>query len=274
MKYIKIIVAALALLSLLSCEEIVDNPELPYKEQLVIKAFVYADSNAKNIKITRTLHPLEEYSTEKALVSDAEAYIINNGIKYKLNYDKSTNLYNNLDIKFEKGQKYEFQAFWKNLKVYGNTIIPEQYNYNLTYNKKSGTNNAMIECEIFIEFSPSENYAYDAGEIYYDSYYKKTWFSTRNTYDNSYIKNGKITMDMGNKYFPLYFNDDQIKSALSTYNYYITIFDYAYYKYYLTQYNGDSSNDIFGTSGNNIDWNISGDGVGLFIGGNIKQLNF
>lgn len=276
MKYIKIVIASLALFTMLACEENVSNPELPYKEQLVIQAYIYADSNAKNIRITRTLHPLDNYTFEKALVKDAEVYIVNNGTKYKLIFDESTKTYYNLDIKFEKGQKYELQAFWKKLKAYSSTFIPESFDYKLTYIKKSNTNMGMRECDIIIEFSPNKNYAYDAGEVYYDDYYKKYKMYSRWTYDNSYLKNGKISMEVDSKLFPLYFNDQEIKEQLSNsnYTYYITIFDYAYYKYYLTQYNGDSSNDIFGTSGNNIDWNIVGDGIGLFVGGNIKYLKF
>ncbi len=274
MKYIKIIVATLALLSLFSCEENVSNPELPYKEQLVIQAYIYADSSAKNIKITRTLHPLDHYTFEKALVSDADAYIIDEGVKYKLYFNSNSNTYYNSNIKFKQGQKYQLEVNWKNLKASSSTIIPESYNYNLTYNKKTDVSMGMKEYDIIVEFSPNKNYAYNGGKLYYDSYYKKLMFYTQTTYDNSYIKNGKISMSLDNRFFPYHYTDQQILDQLSNSSFYITVFDYAYYKYYLSQYNGGSSGDVFGTNGNNTDWNIVGDGIGLFVGGNIKFLKF
>jgi hypothetical protein len=47
----------------------------------------------------------------------------------------------------------------------------------------------------------------------------------------------------------------------------VTAFDKAYYTYALTRSRGQQASNLFGgTNGENVVWNIKGDGIGLFIG--------
>jgi hypothetical protein len=47
----------------------------------------------------------------------------------------------------------------------------------------------------------------------------------------------------------------------------VTAFDKAYYDYTLTRSRGQQASNLFGgTNGENVIWNVKGDGIGLFIG--------
>ena len=52
----------------------------------------------------------------------------------------------------------------------------------------------------------------------------------------------------------------------------LTKYDLPYFDYYVTRREGDMNDDVFAISGNNIAWNIKGDGIGLFIGSNKKEI--
>ncbi|RPI71382.1 MAG: hypothetical protein EHM47_10325 [Ignavibacteriales bacterium] len=46
----------------------------------------------------------------------------------------------------------------------------------------------------------------------------------------------------------------------------IYVYDNAFYDYFSTQGSGQTPDAIFGQSGSNVKWNITGDGIGMFIG--------
>lgn len=256
-----------------SCEEIVNDFELPYKEQLVINCILEQGRFPKKISITRTLPPLESISYEKVLVKDAEATISDGINNYKLQYDNGFYYSNELIPK--ENVIYHLDVKWKDKHAFATTFIPQKVEIN------------EIKYRIDSSFIKEEQMSFYYLDVYSDIGFQK------NTYNEGgileYLNNNGVidtifryntVINIGEKSVQNFqiFRWSLIDKELDTakINYFIknTVFvvksyDGQYYKYFKTSNYGDSPYDIFGMSGKNIEWNIQGDGIGLFIGSNL-----
>lgn len=259
------------IISLVSCEqEVVDTSGLKYKEQLVIKAFVFAGENAKNIKITRTLPPLEKYDINKALVRDAEVYIIHNSNKYKLNYNPELQTYENFDIVFQEGEIYNFEAKWKNITAKSTTIIPKfeliekKYYFKLISDTNRYYDNTYWQMYLSAVISRDKKFVYyfDDERLFTDRYYFSYDRLINDTVSINKLLNVEAELNI--------FSEDSSSATLQAklFKYYVIAFDNSLWDYKTTSWGGSGNfND------SNVDWNISGDGIGLFIGSNKKEFN-
>ena len=246
-----------------SCEQTVENPELPYEEQLVVSCLLEAGKDIQNIIITRTLPPLDEYDIEKALIKDADAVIKSGDKTYPLEFDGKYSYFTDSLIP-ESGEKYLLEVKWKNLTASAVTTVPEAVDIDSFYYKieKKEYDWGWIEweCVLFAEFIPQSAAVYSAA-VYsiYDKYkiYSEYAYRMQDT-----LESGKISMPV----YQTSSNDtNQIKYELQQYDCILEAYDKPFYNYFLTRYRGNSDNDIFGTSGTNVRGNING-GIGLFIG--------
>jgi len=255
------------LLILSSCEETVDNPELPYEEQLVITAVLEAGKEVTDIVITRTLPPLEEYDFEKAAVLDAEAVIKSGSEEYQL-ISIGQGSYYAKDLIPEIGEQYKLEVRWKNLRASASTKIPDTISIEaFTIEKEKNEDDYGWEEWMYIVkavFRPKSTsvytaYSYNTG--YFIKEYTNYAYRTEDT-----LKNGMISLPVYQRYFDGGIIDtNKIRNDLKNYSCSVESYDKPFYNYFLTRYKGNSDDNIFGTSGINIRGNING-GIGLFIG--------
>ncbi|MFC2131715.1 DUF4249 family protein [Bacteroidota bacterium] len=255
-----LIIIVLVVFGLFSCEEIVDAPGIPYEEQLVIRAVLEAEQPINNILISRTLHPLEEYSQEKAAVIDADGYIMVDEKKYPLLYIGGGFRVSNLIP--ESGKKYILDIKWKNHHVTASTYIPKAIEIDSLYyeTQKHEYDWGWYEIEfiIYAVFQPFTSSVYSGASIF-DSFKQYSDYVLR-TQDT--LKSGKISLPV---YESSHSDTNEFMYQINYFRASVEAYDTPFYNYFLTRYDGDSDNDIFGTAGTNIRGNING-GIGLFIG--------
>jgi hypothetical protein len=262
---VKVILGLFLLIPFTSCEEdVVDTSGITYKEQLVIKAFLFAGENATNIQITRTLHPLENYEYEKALVKDAKVAIIHNNQRYNLAYNSYSQTYENSEIIFKEGETYYLDASWKNLKATSRTTIPA-FEIAKTYYNFERDKEGYYWLMLINAVPTGNNYCSFGGVV-----------SEQNTYmdydgliDN--FSDASLSVICGVRWFSSIADSSYQISLAKQDTYFLTAFDRSLWDYKTTRWAGSSGEDIFGNSGANVKWNINGDGIGLFIGSNKKE---
>lgn len=246
-----------------SCEEEVTGITLPYREQLVIRAVLQAGDRITNIRVEKTIPPLENYTVEKALVKDAVLIIDDGEHLDTLTYKDG---YYNSKLTAQPGKLYKLYAYWKHHKAYGETIVPEEVSFDevfVEFKKDTTLFEGYYTATVYTYITPNEKYVYTAGtsfdNIIYGNYDEIFTYSRR-TSDNKLKIN--FTFTGGN-------DTIEVKKQLNNYKFVIINYDKQYYDYFITRYNGNSDDDIFGNVGANVRWNISGDGIGMFIGRNI-----
>ena len=262
-KYINLI--AIAIISILSysCEETVNGVELPYQELLVIRGELRANEQF-NIAINKTLPPLEEYSRENSIISGVKAYIECDGKQYTLT-NKNQDEYTNAELIPTPGKTYKLYAEWKNHKAYATTTIPTNNDtvYNIKIQSKYTENewgDQMWKYIVSADAILSGNSVVLIKAINNSQYhYDDSEFAAKIDKDFT----GNITIGT---YPYWYYGEFGLSSII------LTKYDLPYFDYYVTRREGDMNDDVFAISGNNIAWNIKGDGIGLFIGSNKKEI--
>jgi hypothetical protein len=269
----------LTIIVLLSgCEQTVENPELPYKEQLVIRAVLEAGKPVDNIEITRTLPLLESYSIDKALVKDANAVIKVGDTTYTLIFDNYSEKYKCESLIPEVGKKYFLEVKSKNITATAWTIIPEQVEPDKFSYKRQfiETNNGewsdkFWEYRIFAEYKPQVGASYLSASGYDNDIYRNYSYEIKRSKDT--MSNGKISQEI---FSYTTYDTSNFEYDIKYYWCSIDAFDSQFYYYYITRWEGNSGDDIFGTTGLNVRGNIIG-GIGVFIGtnpGRITKIKF
>lgn len=263
----KILIIILAL-TILSCEEYVVVDDLPYVQTLVVQGIVQHNKNVDSIKITRTLPPLQVYSEDSALITDAEVRLDAGGRLYRLIYDAKTKAYRLEGLKGIKGIRYKLTVIWKNYKTEAATFIPDTTIVDSVYKvvQKSEDKYFSHTIKVYARFKPRHNCVF-LGGFYYNTFLENPYKS----YPLSIYKSSDTAKD-GKIHLPLFewsTNDLSDTNRLKNqYFFYIDAYDEQFYDYYMSRHEGDPSDDIFGTRGRNIKGNVTGNGFGIFYGKN------
>lgn len=249
-------------MSLSACEQDVTGVSLPYREQLVLRGVLEAGSKIENLRLERTLPPLDVYSEEKALVSNAVMIIDDGIVKDTLKYSDG---YYSSKLTAEVGKKYKINLLWKGLKAYAETEIPVPTDFNEVFFEFKKTSNSYVspfeyyQATLYTLITPNEKYVYEGavsdGWNFYPTDELHT-YSHRN-------KDGKLRVNLT---YTGGADTNEIKRQIKNYKCVILSYDKQFYDYYITKYNGSSSDEIFGSVGANVRWNVKGDGIGMFIG--------
>ncbi len=256
-------------ITVFSCEEYVVVDDLPYIQTLVIQGIVQHNKKVDSIKITRTLPPLQEYSEDEAIIKDAEVRFIASGRIYRLIYDSQTKAYKLEGLFGVRGLKYDLTVIWKNDTLRATTFIPDTVIVDSVYQiiQKSNEDGSAFNQKIYARFKPQHKTVYIGGFIDKslppDRQYRSTPYTILRNTDTA--KDGKIHFPV----FEWFTNDlkdtNQIKER---YQFYIEAYDEQFYDYFMTRYEGNPNDDIFGTKGRNIKGNATGSGFGIFYGKN------
>lgn len=240
----------------MSCEQPVEEEAIPYQPKLVIRGFITEGVSVKDIYIGRTLPVSVKYSSSFANLSDAAAVIINRDLVYPLKH-YGNGLYKNDTLRIVSGEKYYFIANWQNLSASAVTMLP--------------TIGRVSNLEMKTEVSVTKKTSYMQANIspFNDEVYGATWvvlLSNGSTYfeadsfANIASKPLNGLMNVRTSIIPQNYISDNPPLAMR-----LHIYDHAYADYYNTQGSNKVADAIFGQTGSKIKWNVSGDGIGMFI---------
>ncbi len=265
MKIIHLIICGIILILLSSCEQTVSNVELPYKEQLVIRAVLEAGEKVSEFHVSRTLHPLDEYNEDKALVKDAVITISDGNKNYTLTFQDK--FYVNEDLIIEAGKTYHMTAKWKNKKARSRTTIPEPTEIEeITYVKHlidyGDYRDSMYVLSATITPKPGSVYKFGYHAVERPDYLRLNHDVYTHNNGNS---QGKVKANLF-IFNPLSDDEQVVQNYIRSYTYYLYAFDEPYLNYHNTSHQGESNSNIFGSEGLNVIWNVEGDAIGLFIG--------
>jgi hypothetical protein len=255
-------ILSLFLLPLITgCENVTEiNPDISYKEYIVVRAELKAYAPFQGVTFTKTLPLNEDYDIKKAELNNVTAYLKVDGIRIITLRYLQNGLYTPLDTIFiVPGSTYELFAQYNNTNIYAITRVP------LLPRIISATlvNNKFIE----ITLRPNPNEVYGAGWEIYSA-------ATNNLYDESTdfqtivqpqpleLETNKTVVDT--KDLPDNYTSGGYSNLMCAQVY---AFDSPYLKYFISKNNNQPSENVFAQGGDQVSWNVQGDNViGLFIG--------
>lgn len=265
MKIKKILIISFISILFISCEETVTNIQLPYVEQLVVSCILEDGNLVDSLRLERTLPPLDNYVEEKAIVKDAKVEISDGASSYQLYYENGYYKSNNLIP--QAGKTYNLKIEWKGKIVKATTFIPyivEIPEIKYTLKEKQDAWSKWYELEIYSLIKPVKNVVFNSGWLNNHMGMNNQFNHICRDIDVNTEGNCKVVF-LNNFYIQS--NDlNTITNFLKELVFVVYAYDTQFYPYFITQYNGESSDAIFGGSTNNISWNVKGDGIGLFLG--------
>ncbi len=250
---------------ILGCEdsEIVDV-NIGYKEYVVVRSELFADSIFTGVSFTKTL-PLEEaYDIKKAELKDVFAYLRVNGVQIIPLHYTSNGIYKSLyDIRIISGSSYELFAKVNGKSIYSTTYIP----------KVPRINNAVFHSDeyvdVYVASRPNECY----GSVFYVAFSQNN-YSAKSSDFHSIIEapnsNFNDIVLSRTQVIPEQFRTQLYRSVT-----YIQVysFDLAYSDYFKTRGNNQPITNSYIQGGDPIAWNVKGENtIGLFVGLNKSQL--
>ena len=271
MKYITILSLLLISIILSSCEEIIENPNLPFEERLVVYGILSPNQKLR-LYVTTTIPSL---SNEPAfpLLPDANVQIESDGITYKLLYTNDINqllgsYYTTNEINFQEGKQYNLTVQWNGKSVRSTTFIPIKpsvmsiWDSDTTFSNNGPFGNEGIYRRNVS--SPAITNAMITGISYFEGdtnfrIFDNVDFSERyNVLDYDKLSDSSII------------SVEKIISPFANENVYIRLLsvDQSYHLYLSTLDRRNNNDGIFGGGGGNPIWNVYGDGFGLFLGVN------
>lgn len=265
-KTLSLIFLLSTILFITGCEKVdIVEIELPYHEKIVVNGIMQENVPLNGIHIYKTLPLDEEYSINKAEIRDAIVYI-QEGVKIIPLKFVSNGLYRPLSSFIpQKSKTYEFFAKWNDKNVYAKTYVPANPKIISAYliTDASGSYiQAEIQNEVGAIFGAKcivmegSSVLYESNDIY-------------NVSEHNDDKNAVITIRT-----PLIPRDilNTFKNNLSIK---VFAFDKQFYNYSVTKKYSFPVKDTFVQSGGEVEWNVYGDGIGLFLGYSIttKKIN-
>jgi len=249
-------------------EKEVKNPNLLYEPKLVVRAFLYPNQTLSGIVISMTQHPLEPLNDiQKTLIMDANVVITHNGKSYNCFYNHYSYSYECSDLYLQEGETYHLTAKYKNMTATATTIIPSFDIDSVYYTLDSNNYYRSIRAKLYVKVSsnrPFSCYSYDIYEDMYDLYGLETMVR----YSPQISSSSNILLDFQSGH-----NLNYTMSWINNWKGNLVVCDEQMYNYYITKSDYDDWN-LFGSGGTNPLWNIKGDGIGLFIGCNYKEIRY
>lgn len=255
-KNLRIILTLFLLFAAISCEQSIDY-DLQYSPRIVVDAMLVAGKKLDSVLIYKTLPPLDDFTYEKAKITDAELIITSgSGEKYAGKYVSGVLYKLDKPLVPQSGEKYFLSVLWNGLHCSAETTIPDSAIIN-DFNLISGGEGSYQLQAVVI---PNK---YDClYRSYYSDYGYNYYFDTKTLQDTA--QNGLL-------YLTYYFIQSNISDStgwrekLKGSSASVLTYDIQYLDYYLTRYDGELKNSFFSNQGKNVKWNVKGDGIGLFI---------
>ena len=239
--------------------EIIDV-EVGYKEYVVVRGELFADSVFAGVTFTKTL-PLDiTYDIKKAELKEVFSYLRVNGVQVIPLHYTIDGVYKPLyDIKIRSGTSYELFATVNGKSIYAVTNIPEAPRIsNSVFH-----NNEYVD--VYISSRPNECY----GSVFYVGSSQNNYLSSSSDFHSIIEAPNSNFNDIilsRTQEIPQQFRSEFYRSVTYTQVY---SFDKAYSDYFKTRGNSQPITNSFIQGGDPISWNVKGEKViGLFIGKN------
>ena len=264
MKKIFFILSSLIILFGGGCNQVdVTNPQLTYKEYIVVRAELQAYKFFDGVTFTKTLPISEAYDIKKAELKDVTVYLkINNVQVVPLHYTQNGIYLPLSDVMIQPGYTYELYGKENNTYIYSKTIVPQ------TPTVLSGS--VAEDTYINAVVSPHANEGYGAKWVVFNpnsnteidnaNDFQTIVNTSQDTISSLTIR----TLDLPDKY------------RTSTYSNSLYVQVYAYDAQYQAYFNSRNNNqpvsNSFVQGGDQVVWNVYGNNViGLFIGMNVSN---
>lgn len=269
--------AAAATIGVAGCEETLSGTdvELPYREELIVQGFLTADDGTDTILITRTLHPLEKWSIDKAAVTDATVSVTGEGTAHPLEH-VGNGRYVILGLRPVAGRRYTLNVAWKNLKVTATAFVPatpevldlylDTIKGGCDYYFEEEDPYRAHEVRAIVEYVPHEANMNSAQLGISYSYNGTERFTERGYNDFVYqiISTGTTNRAVVNQ--RCYSDSDPYVYDVDTLHLRFFEYEASFRDFYETRWNGHDDDLFFGPSGVQPLWNVTGDGFGWFFG--------
>jgi hypothetical protein len=311
----KVVLSAVIAISftITSCQTAVDvNVELPYEEKIVVRGLLVAGEPLTNVQISRTLPPLEVFTYEKVLVTDAEVLVRSertDGTNVRLDTltllplrqptqnQPVRSLYGKPSVRVEAGRRYVLTVRWRGsgnrvLVARAETRVPEppqvittRFQVAITQRSVGVPNapmlfttdttltvSAVLRPQAIALQSPQMD-VFRIGAQFIDS--GRIVRAERSQADvitptDSFARQADGTLLLRTADWtrvpPTIWQAWQ-QGRVRTLELWAIVqsYDEDYYRYYQTRNRGGQP-DGFSPGGPNVEWNVTGDGVGAWIG--------
>jgi hypothetical protein len=251
----------LFVVTLASCEVVVDCNELPFLEKLVVEGVLRADSTMPTIYFSRTLPLSTTYSREAAVLTDVQATIRDvGGAEYPLHYIGDGG-YTNDSLVPRSGHTYQLVAIGAGKQISATTVVPvavpiDSIDFSPShdpYGGYSGRYRLRVRPLAPTAFQATYQSRYSARSPWQEEMIYPT--NTDRSQDADSAGNLWVT----NRSYYIYYGDStRYEAVLYTY-------DPAFYDYAHSLRDG-SNEDPFASAGTNPRWNIQGEAIGYFFG--------
>lgn len=267
-----------------SCFGAISDPvELPYDEKLVIRALLIVGESVNDIQVSRTLPPLDTFSYSKVFVGNAKVTLTIDGQPYQLELQPRTttattvpyrSLYRIPNLRVQAGKTYSLTVEWQNSA--GKTLIaqakartPSEPHIDSVRLSPaftvavSGKADTVFTTEVFAKGRPNEMMRVGSlllnpvGQVMATFGYGDVTFFEQN------VPNVPTLLKSNNWRFTT--ATVQVLSGQLRTRAIIETYDGDYYKYFQTR-NRSGQPSPLNPGGPNIDWNVTGDGIGVFSG--------
>jgi hypothetical protein len=265
-----ILVFPLLVIIISSCSQDINGTiPLPYTEEIVIRGVLMSGQQVKGIMLSKTMPTLDTFTIAQAEIANAEAYIMNNNIKYPLHFVGNA-LFDTDSLVAQSGQTYSLTVKWNGLTAQATTTVPFPLDFDsiakTTPRQRRRANDWIIGLSARTDIT--SDVVVVGGYYWLDSTginpYIKTYTSKayRMQDTNSF---GGTRLVVYQRTVPdtniVTYDTAQYQTSI-----FVETYDPQFYNYFSSRLSGDSPNSSFGLSGSNIKWNVTGDGVGMLIG--------
>lgn len=244
-----------------SCEDLVVENNLNYTEKIVVRSIIEAGKPIQ-LFLAKTLPPTEAFDTSKAYIPDAVVVITSGTIIDTLRY-KSGGIFRSLQQNGRNGQKYSMRILADGKTLFAETEVP------FTTTFQAGKLITQV-------VSPGDTIYYMEGVLTPRSgaVYGSTWSvidGQTSTVIEDTVLNTLVRERDKNQLGHLIIRTRNIpKQIVNEYrrSLYIRVhaFDEDFYNFFLTQDANNATSNIFSQSGTNLRWNVTGGGIGMFLG--------
>ncbi len=264
---------------------ITEPPDLPYDERIVIRAILMVGEPMNEIQISRTLPPLDTFAYRKIFIENAKASITVDGQVLPLElYTRNTtgtaivrSLYRVPNMRTQPGKLYTLNVEWQSpvtgrtLRASAETRTPsaplvDSARVIAAFRTNSVTQrtDTIFVSEAFVQARAQESMR--VGTLLLNG--AGIAVSSRGYGDASFIQtSASISLRSNNWELPRELSTAtvQVLNGFLQSRVIIETYDTDYNKYFQTR-NRSGQPSPLNPGGPNIDWNVKGDGIGMFIG--------
>jgi len=245
-------------LGCLSCEEGTNLTDFPYVERMVINGVVEAGGTEVVVHFSRTLRQDETFNPARAALADVSAMIISgSGSSYPLVHD-TLGLYRAIGLTLIPGERINLEAKWNGRRAAASTVVPYPPDAVSSRLSHDTTGSQLYTLHTIVRARVGEAYGQTwelrrSGELAAGGVFREVVrLVNANAWSEAQIVEEYV------------FSLDPLDTLLAI----VHSYDDAFYDFFITRGSNVPGYDdlLFRQTGGPIKWNVTGDGIGLFVG--------